>query len=666
MSLLNKLVKIIDEFYSRALQAYSLVSQAQTAYVAPEDPDQLDQVSTSDLIYLVKNVSKDNILNIKFVALVEAYKRVIKENSGYNSILTAAERFSSELRNNDANYQFQNLAAILESNITDKAEENNIDISTPDSPDVRGNVLKKLTEVATSVTGEVTGAPDVEEGEEEIGGPEDPTVPEEGDEKDEEAPPGIKQDRSRSKQQSLISRLGNINWVKYYTDKIANIKASLRGATDPTIAKSLNRLEEITQQLGVLANKKSELVKQRDAELREARDTYRNVILDYQKKMEGKEADETTKKAFRQLKKDITQKLETIKAKRDPAIIVEIENINRIKHEAFLEQRRIETIINRPRLQADKDKLEQDLKSSRGFDKIRIYQEIALIDAQMSRDNQRRDEIKLRKELISLLESGEVTTDVIESYLQKIEVAKQKRVPAEVVQQQYYKKYQYGKLKSSDPLTSLLTDLRTQINTQSQTIKVRIKNDPSLLPYKKAVRESDKTTKVEAEKALEAATIKLMENHPELQRYKESSEELKSFREELNNFNKGTWFDENGQIPEDKQQQINVYISRASQLYTKYNKETKDGGFPAASETIGKIITVLQNPTVTVKRPIKGRGDIPVKTPVAHIPIQQYRINVLKQLIKRSQSNADLNAEELINKIIEEAIDNFLGIEEGI
>jgi len=651
MSALNRLVRLIDEFHSRAMRVYSLIKKAQKIWTMPDEPE--DEISeTNELNALIdeaKSASYNQQLIAQFVAIVETCKQVINNKFGYSTIRGLIEHFRSLLSDYDED-ELQTLLVNLDAIIQTEARANNVNTKIPDNPNVQGAIRKIISdEIAKGVPSTIEE--DEEEKEDEYTPPAAPTVrtTEEGDgeeekeiekEKEKEGEeeedkkispykkPGQQADKSRFEQQSIIKRLGAVNWEEYYSDKIKDLRETLKGETNPETLNTLAELETVLIELGKLSNARSALVNEQQKEIRQIHIQFKESIASLRYTIE----EDTSKDITEQVREHARKTLKALKQKRQQLINMEkakikeqlqpqIEQIKIKRHESFLLQRRLENKINPIKNAKKREALVKLLNESEGAQKLILEQEIALIDLKNSQDSKRRDEIKERTEFLGILRKGDITRDVLNHYKKTIENAKAQRLPVEIKNITKVINEQ-AKIRSGG-ISGLAEQLRKQIASQKSAVNQRVKEvllpaaikrgyfkkyEDAINNAKQAIKDAPPTRVAEiqnylirAEQARAAEETKFIEEHDEQKRVQTNSEELATFREQVSILDKSQWFDEQGNVVPEKQQIVSTLIQTGNNLIAKYNKEIKDGGFPEAVKTIQQIINVLTNPLTKEK-----------------------------------------------------------------
>ena len=337
------------------------------------------------------------------------------------------------------------------------------------------------------------------------------------------------------------------DWVKTFLNEAERYQENLEGETNSKVIDKTKELIDILKRLSILAGKREELRKK----LSIAQDA-------------------NDQKQFEDIEKQISDLSTT--------------------------RRKIKSTLRRYFSTVDQNKLQSELDRSTGSEKFLLEQKIAIKEALASRDRNRHKEITLRRDLVNMIEGkarskvhkgwvggGMPTGETLAKILREIEAAKAERIPIGTIRVEEANRLR--EIKKAGTLEGQIVQLRQDIASRKKDLPIQakglVKKDAGLAAYKTQIQNAQKTYQQnptpenkkildEIEISYARAVENFINNYPPYIQFLTDRVELLAYRDELAEFNKKNWFDEQGSVTEQISAEIVSLLNKGLYLLHKH------------------------------------------------------------------------------------------------
>jgi hypothetical protein len=493
---LSKLFRDIESFYIKAIQDYSIVKYSQMqSYVSPDtdeddgspdlpnSPDGSGNDIYGDLTKAAHEVS-DSSLGSELLLIAEMYKKVVQLGRGYYSINRAISNIMNNYLEDEDSPEQSSVEDLLNEVVRDLRIRagGQANLNKPDAPEVVAQ-LKKFKDDFNdrAVQDEIEDLSQFDD-------KATPTFDFTGGVNPENAQKGSGRGYSRTNVRSLN------NWVEHYRNEKQRY---------------LNDFSQYNNES--VKSKRAAIIKILDQLIEKI--TYANRL---QQELIGV-PDPDRQSQLDDLKQEIS-KLRT-------------------------EQSKIKSSLRRYLLDEHKNKLQTELKDTKdNRERFLLQQKIELNKVLLSQDRKKGEEVRLRKILISSMGGGNsLGQETLQKLMDKIQEAAAQKTPIEEVRKDQAQ--QVKKIKDTGDLKGLTLFFQQQIanfkGDISKTIKRRLKKDPMMVPYIKAIDDAEATgdkIALESAKKAEAAFVsQKIANDQFIQSIVKTLPEFYNFRDMCNN-----------------------------------------------------------------------------------------------------------------------------------
>ena len=545
MTKLSKLFRDIENFYRKAIQAYSISKYSQQkGYVSPDTDDEVDapedDTKYTDLITAAQQVS-DPSLSSELLLIAEMYKKAIELGGGYSSINRAISNIINMYLEDEDDPEQASVEDLLNEVVKDlRARAGGAAaLNKPDSPEVVAQLRKFKDEFNNRA---------VQEEIEDLSQFDDKAVPTfdpTGGMGREEAQKGA----GRGYYVKTVKSLKD--WVEHY------------------------RNEE--QRYGELSHHNDRLLKPKVTEILKVLRQLIDKLIQFNQLQQELSASPDPEK-----QNQLTQLQEEIKALRE-------------------KRSQIRSSLRRELLTLQKNDLEGKLKNAPdNRTRFLLQQEIELKKLLSSQDKNKGPEIRLRKTLINSMNNGNYPgEETIRNFLNKIQEAASLKEPIEKVRKQQADTIRQKK--KTKTLEGLIIDLGQKLATQKivvkQTVtdKLRAEEHNIFQPYLNKIVEAKKLNSPEAikvgAKELQKAMNDYAEDQPPVIGYKEAVKVFYDLKRQASLIEKSKIMESQDPVPIEIAAVINNMIKEGRDLIARFSRVKHFDTIVAAT---GLIIDALE------------------------------------------------------------------------